>query len=381
MFQIFSRWLTRQVYKTLAKPILFRQAPDTVHEQMIRCGRWLQKTPLGTVVQLLWPYQNPSVLTQQIGDTTFRNPVGLSAGLDKNARIVPLCQQIGFGFTTVGSISAQPCSGNPRPWFHRLPKSQSLVVNAGLPNDGVDNIATHLATVTPLLSSTFPVIASIAKTNSPASVSEKDAINDYCASAQRLAATEGIQVLELNISCPNAYGGESFATPPKLRRLLTALRDADITTPLWVKMPINLPWEEFRQLLDVICSYSVQAVTIGNLNKNRGELPSGELPSEVKGNLSGKPTEALSNALIAQTYLHYGDRLAIIGVGGIFSAEDAYRKIRLGASLVELITGLIYQGPQLIGHINHGLATLLRRDGLGTIGDAVGLDAHTIVKQ
>jgi dihydroorotate dehydrogenase (fumarate) len=151
-----------------------------------------------------------------------------------------------------------------------------------------------------------------------------------------------------------------------------AIDALDIHKPIWVKMPLNLAWLDFKKLLEVIAKHNVQAVTIGNLSKDRSGIPSTELPAEVAGNLSGLPTQALSDDLIRRTYEEYGKRLTIIGVGGIFSAEDAYRKICNGASLVALITGMIFEGPQLIGQINHDLVKLLKEDGFKNISEAVG---------
>ena len=375
MVDVLSR-CSQLVYKKAIKPALFKKPPDYVHETMIQYAQHRGLLRLSKIMHFMWAYDNPAVLAQKIGSVSFANPIGLSAGLDKNAQLPPICQRIGFGVSTVGSISAEPCAGNPKPWFYRLPKSQALVVNAGLPNDGAARVGAQLDKLSLGITATFPIVASIARTNSARACSEEAAILDYCISAKRLNAVAGVRALEINISCPNTYGGEPFTTPEKLSRLLAALRATHSTKPLWIKMPINLPWHEFQPLLEVACRYNVQAVTIGNLNKNRGEIPSGELPSQVKGNLSGRPTQALSNALIAKTYLHYNDRLTIIGVGGVFNAHDAYQKIRLGASLVELITGLIYEGPQLIGQINRDLVSLLQKDGLSSIGEAIGLDAQ-----
>lgn len=136
-------------------------------------------------------------------------------------------------------------------------------------------------------------------------------------------------------------------------------------------MPIHLAWPDFRALLRVIVMHNVAGVTIGNLSKERGNLQD-NLPKKVHGGLSGRPTFARSNEFIARTYRSFGDRLTIIGVGGVFSAEDAYAKIKLGASLVELVTGLIYEGPELIGRINRGLVSLLQADGYSNVAEAIG---------
>jgi dihydroorotate dehydrogenase len=140
-------------------------------------------------------------------------------------------------------------------------------------------------------------------------------------------------------------------------------------------MPCDLPWPKFAKLLAVADKHKVTGLTISNLAKDRGLLKLMDpLPASVKGNLSGKPVWPLSNNLIKLTYKKYHRRFTIIGVGGIFTAEDAYTKIKLGASLVELITGLIYEGPQLIGKINHDLVDLLHRDGYTHISQAIGAD-------
>jgi dihydroorotate dehydrogenase (fumarate) len=161
-----------------------------------------------------------------------------------------------------------------------------------------------------------------------------------------------------------------------LTRLLKAVSKIGVKKPILLKMPIDLPWSEFKKLLDVAILYKVSGVTISNLIKDRSRISSlDNLTDDIHGNMSGKPTEDISNELIRQTYLNYGDKLKIIGVGGIFTPDDAYKKIRLGASLVEIVSGMIYCGPQLAAEINEGILQFLKRDGLDKISDAVGLDA------
>jgi dihydroorotate dehydrogenase (fumarate) len=180
-------------------------------------------------------------------------------------------------------------------------------------------------------------------------------------------------MITLNISCPNTYGGEPFTTPDRLDQLLSAVDRLRLKQPIFVKMPSHLSWREFDQLLRVIATHHIDGVTIGNLAKDRKAAKlSDPLPDTIKGGLSGKPTQKPTDDLICKTYLKYGKRFVIIGVGGIFTAEDAYRKIQLGASLVELITGMIFEGPQRIGQINQGIVALLERDGYKHISEAVG---------
>ena len=284
---------------------------------------------------------------------------------------------IGFGFGEVGSVTARPCEGNPRPWFYRLPKSKSLVVNAGLSNHGSEPIIKRLAGYGKVVVKNFPVILSVAKTNSREVVSVEEGIDDYVTTALRAKNQSNIGMIELNISCPNAYGGEDFTNPQDLELLLRVFDSKDLDQPIFVKMPVDLDWPKTKKLLDVIIKHNIAGLTIANLAKNRikAELKD-ELPELVGGSLSGRPTWNLSNELIRRSYLEYGNKLTIIGVGGIFSADDAYTKIRLGASLVELITAMIFEGPQLPSQIIDGLKKRLKADGFDHISQAIGVDAR-----
>ncbi len=325
------------------------------------------------LVSTIWAYRNQRVLSQSIDGIVFPNPVGLSAGFDKNIELVPTLKAVGFGFMTGGSVTFEECAGNPRPWFYRLPKSKSLVVNAGLANNGVQHIRKRVHRYSNRQINNFPLVVSIAKTNNSKNCTDSEAIKDYVGSLRLLRDEAHICAFEINISCPNTYGGEPFTTPKRLRALLDAVVELNLEQPIWIKMPINLAWEDFDALLNIILDLNIHTVTIGNLNKNRAAPTlADDLPETVPGNLSGLPTQKLSDDLIAKTYKKYGSKLTIIGVGGIFNAEDAYRKICLGASMVGLITGMIFEGPQLIGQINHDLVRLLDKDGFTNISEAIG---------
>jgi dihydroorotate dehydrogenase (fumarate) len=368
---------TNKTYHGVVRPILFRRNPDAVHEHIHRLGARLQRVyGLPKVIHGLWAYQNTQFLEQKILGITFHNPVGLSAGFDKNFELPPILKSIGFGFMEGGSLTFEPCYGNPKPWFHRLPKSKSIVVNVGLANQGVSAIVKRLQRYPRNMFTNFPLNISVAKTNSPKACTDTDAIADYTGSLKIIGEAGVGDMITLNISCPNTYGGEPFTTPSRLNRLLTEVDALNLVQPMFVKMPNNLPWEEFDQLLTVIARHQVKGVTISNLAKDRKKLSLKDpLPENIKGNLSGRPTWDLSNELIRKTYKKYHRRFVIIGVGGIFSAQDAYTKIKLGANVVELITGLIFEGPQLIGQINRDLVKLLKKDGYHNISQAVGVDA------
>jgi dihydroorotate dehydrogenase len=362
------------IYRSAAKPLLFRQKPDSVHSGMVKASRFLQKTPGASgAIRRAWSYQNTDILSRTIHGVYFPNPVGLSAGFDANFELVPTLKAIGFGFMEGGSLTFWPCVGNPHPWFYRLPGARSLVVNKGLANQGVEAIIKRIKAYPEGTFKDFPLNISVAKTNSKEASTDDDAVADYIGSLRKLQAAKVGDMITLNISCPNTYGGEPFTTPARLERLLVEVDKVSLTQPVFVKMPADLDWEDFDGLLRVIVRHTVAGVTISNLTKRREPFEAeGSLPKEVQGKLSGKPTFEASNRLIAKTYRNYGHRLTIIGVGGVFTAQDAYTKIKLGASLVELITGMVYEGPQLIGQINRGLVELLKRDGFKHVSDAVG---------
>lgn len=359
-------------YRKLIKPILFKVSPDTIHLQMTQLVSVAGRVPgLVGVIKIVSTKKHPELQSSWQG-LTFSSPIGLSAGFDKNGKTIPIMQAIGFGFMTVGSVTSKPCVGNPKPWFYRLPKTEALVVNAGLANDGVQAVLPRIKTA--LAKTTgFPVVLSVARTNSKEASSTKQGVADYLASLQAANQADQVAMYEINISCPNAYGGEAFTTPPLLNKLLTAIDTLELKKPVTVKMPVDMPWEDFKKLLEVIIKHRVQAVTIANLTKRRDLIDFKEpLPGTVPGGISGAPVRSLSNNLIAKTYQHYGDKLMIIGVGGILSAEDAYQKLRLGATYVELITGLIFNGPSFIEDINRDLTKLMQRDGFRHISEVIG---------
>lgn len=370
-------------YSNIAKPLLFLISPDQAHHAMIILTSFLGR--LGFVralVKMLFYIKPAESLKQNLNGIDFNSPVGLSAGFDKNGEIMPMVSRLGFGFGTVGSVTAKVCSGNPKPWFYRLPKSKSLVVNAGLANHGAKVIINRLRGYNKReLKTDFPIVLSVAKTNSRLVVSISDGIGDYLSTIKQARKISCIKLIELNISCPNAYGGEPFTTPSRLRQLLKAVMSTKPSQPITIKMPIDLEWGDFKQLLDVAVAYNVRFVTISNLYKDRRSAHLKDvLPDSVKGNLSGRPTWEKSNFLIRKTYLEYNDKLTIIGVGGIFNANDAYKKIRFGASLVEIITGVIFCGPQLASEITSDLGLLLKNDGFSHINQAVGIDAKKRLK-
>ena len=370
---MFGTHIQSQLYKHVLKPIAFRLDPEDVHDYATKIGYLLGKNPFTkSIAKHLWSYSHPA-LAQEILGIHFPNPVGLAAGFDKDAYLTEILPDVGFGFEEIGSVTGEACEGNPKPRLWRLPKSQSLIVHYGLKNEGTFAISKRLQ------SKTFrvPLGISIAKTNSPKTSETQNGINDYL-KAMRAFVNIG-DYITINISCPNAFGGEPFTSPERLDNLLTHIDQIETKQPIFLKMPADLSTHELDQLVAVASRHRVQGLIVTNLTKRRDhkELDQDEVTSlsESKGGLSGKPVFETSNASIKHLYQTVGDRFVIIGTGGIFSAEDAYTKIRSGATLVQLITGMIFEGPQLIGEINRGLVEFMHRDGFKHINEIIGIDS------
>jgi len=364
-------------YKYLIKRLLFLFDAETMHNFATNLGEIIGKTYFNTMLKNIFLKRYPS-LEQEIGGIKFKNPVGLAAGFDYDGGLTQILPSLGFGFETVGTITNLPYKGNPKPRLGRLPKSKSLMVYKGFKNKGALKISQKLSS----LGFKIPLGISIGMTNKKLSKAksafggqQKSAIEDIL-QAFEIFEDSNIKssYYELNISCPNLFGNISFYPPKNLDDLLTEIDKLKITKPIFVKMPINQTINEILKMLDVITQHRIAGVIFGNLQKDRNDpsFDRKEVSKFKKGNFSGKPTEKRSNELIALAYRRHKGKLLIIGCGGIFDANDAYKKIKLGASLVQLITGLIYEGPTLVYEINKELSKFVKRDGFKNISEAVG---------
>lgn len=355
-------------YRQVVKPLAFRFDAELVHDRISGLGQMLGRWPLTRqLTRAMFDYDHPLLRTTLAG-VALKNPIGLSAGFDKEGRLSDIMPAVGFGFMEIGSITGSPSPGNPKPRLWRLPKSQAIVVHFGLNSSGSQAVADRLRH----REFRLPVAVSIAKANLPTMDTVTEGIGDYLQAATNLCQIG--QWLVINISCPNTSGGEPFADPKNLDALLAALEPVVRHRPVFIKLPVDLPWAQLDGLIAVAERHEVTGFTCTNLAKDRdpGLITDAVVPSQ--GSISGKVMEARSNEVLAQVYRRTAGRRPLVGVGGIFTAADAYRKIRLGASAVQLITGLIYRGPSAISDIKRGLVRLLQRDGLSSLQAAIGLD-------
>lgn len=345
------------LYVYILKPILFLFHPDRMHDLFVTvgefCGRY---SCVRNVLGFFYKYTKTDV-SKIVDGIRYRTPVILSAGFDANGRLTQILSSLSFGGVEVGSVTALPCKGNPRPNMTRLIRNKSLVVYKGLKNHGVDALITRLKKIPH--DPDFVVGISIARTNSnEACVDVDTSIADYVTSFQKLNEGSTGDYYTINISCPNTFDGETFTTPPLLARLLIALSAIPTNKPVYLKMPINHSWDEFKALLEIAKTHTfIRGVVIGNLNKNYSELDfPDDAPNEFRGGLSGKPCFERSNELIRKTRAEYKNRFTIIGCGGILTPEDAQEKIRAGADLIQIISGLVFGGPGLPKEICASLA-------------------------
>ena len=369
-------YIMQKKYKWLLKPIFFKFDPEVIHDRMSSFLRFLGKYAVTRKMAYFWWGYSNAMLEQNILGINFKNPVGLSAGFDKNATLINIMPSLGFSFTEVGSITGEKCEGNPKPRLWRLKKSKSLAVYYGLKNDGCEIVSKKLNGKKFLC----PVGISIAKTNCKETVETEAAILDYFKAYQAFINIG--DYVTINISCPNTFGGQPFTDSAKLEKLLGKIFSVSKTKPVFLKLSPDLRREEVDKIIDAAIKFKIDGFVCTNVTKNRDNKNILDKEVPEKGGLSGKVVAELSDDLIRYVYKKTNgpstslgvNKYVIIGVGGIFSAEDAYRKIKAGASLLELITGMIYEGPQLISDINLGLVELLKKDGYKNISEAIGTE-------
>jgi dihydroorotate dehydrogenase len=356
------------MYKHILKPIFFRFDPEFVHDKIVGLGAFMGRFNSGKkLLSTILNFEDP-ILEQDILGIHFKNPIGLAAGFDKNAELTDTIPSIGFGHMEVGSITAKRCIGNPKPRLWRLKDSQSLVVYYGLKNDGAEAIYSRLKNKF----FAIPVSTSIAMTNCKENMEIDTAIHDYVEGFGRF--TELGSFFTVNVSCPNTIGGQPFMDPDNLDKLLARLDPISTAKPVFVKLSPDVSDEQVDKIYNVLINHRVQGIICSNLTKPRTNEKIIDKNVPEKGGLSGKVVQELSDKLLAKLYRRSPGKFVLIGCGGVFTAEDAYKKIRLGASLIHMVTGMIFEGPQVISKINRELAELLRRDGFANISQAIGVD-------
>ncbi|GBF04112.1 dihydroorotate dehydrogenase 2 [Deinococcus aerius] len=358
----------------LLKPALFRLDPEDAHHLTLRALGAASRVPAWPVAARRLSAPADPRLAQTLWGRPFTSPVGLAAGLDKNGEAVPAFSALGFGFLEVGTVTPRPQPGNDRPRLFRLPQDGALINRMGFNNAGAEALRARLAAL-PVRPA--PVWVNIGKNKT---TPNEVAVEDYRACVRVLfEVADGFVV---NVSSPNTPGLRALQAADDLGSLVRAVleeveaarvRTARRSPPVLVKLAPDLHPEGFEASVGAVLGAGASGLIVSNTTLGREGLTHAHRAQA--GGLSGRPLTARSTALVREAYRLTRGRVPLVGVGGVFTAEEAYAKIRAGASLVEVYTALIYEGPGLPARLNRGLAALLERDGLRNVAEAVGVDA------
>lgn len=361
-----------------ARPLIFLMEPENAHYSLKRVGVILGSNPITRFLTSIFFNYGHRSLNTTVNGIQYRNPLGLSAGFDKDGELTKIYPSIGFGLAELGSFTGEVCPGNPGRRLFRMVKSRAIVVWYGLNNQGAEKISQRLANAN---FGKLRVGINAAKSNITSDFILQESIEDYI-KTMTLFKDIG-DYFTINISCPNTQDGEPFVDRGNLDALLSQVNEKIRTQtdkPVYLKLAADLPTNEIDTIVDACLDHKLDGVVLTNLAKpkyNQEHIPE-ELPNnqgllpEGKGAMSGQPLQRISTDMIRYVYRRSRGKLTIIGVGGVFSAKDAYEKITSGASLLHMITTMIFDGPQNISEINRGLVKLLKQDGFNSIAEAVG---------
>jgi dihydroorotate dehydrogenase len=347
------------LYRAL-RPLLFRLPAETAHRAVHDLLGVAQRVGLDRPLARRYAVDDERLRVEALGER-FPNPVGVAAGFDKNAELSRALAGLGFGFVEVGGVTATPQSGNARPRLFRLREDEALINRMGLNNDGAATVGERLAAT----DAPVPVGVNVAKSED---VALEDAAGDYRETYE--AVGEHADFVVVNVSCPNSQGFRDLQSREPMERILGELLDAG-ADPLLVKLSPDLPEPAMADAVDLVNDLGLDGVVATNTTTDRPASLRSPNRAET-GGLSGAPIE--STATEAVRFVAERTDVPVIGVGGVSTAEGAYRKLRAGASLVQLYTSLVYRGPSVAREINRGLLGLLERDGFDSVEDAVGAD-------
>ena len=349
----------------LARPALRFIDPETAHRIAVRA------LASGLVPALAEP--DDPILATRLWDLDFANPIGLAAGFDKDGEAPDALIRLGFGHAEIGTVTPRPQPGNPRPRLFRLTSDRAVINRYGFNSGGLVALVARLEGRSNLRS---PGILGINLGRNKDSIDE---VADYVAGITASCRHAGYLVI--NVSSPNTPGLRDLQARDAMERLVRAALDAraratpagHTAPPLLVKLAPDLDESGLADGAEVALSTGLDGLIMGNTTVSR---PAGlsDAGRHEAGGLSGRPLRELSTQRLAQLYRLTGGQLPLVGAGGVSSGADAYAKIRAGASLVQLYTALVFEGPGLAPRIKHELTGLLRRDGFTSVGDAVGAD-------
>lgn len=369
------------VYRTLLRPILFHLPSETAHHLALNSLQLFKPKFLSNLVHK--HYEQSSFGELKRFGLSFSNPIGLAAGFDKDGIALEGLAALGFGFIEAGTVTLHPQPGNKRPRLFRLPKDFALINRAGFNNAGAAALARRVAKSRPRC------IIGISIGKSKITPLER-ATEDYLASLDLVY--EVADYVAINVSSPNTERLRELQQGGQLKSLLSALqhRNRELRKrhnkarplPLLVKLSPDLALNDLDRIVEIIEQENIDGIIATNTTVSRQNLrtDSQAVTNIGEGGLSGRPLRTVSTTIVAHLYRLTNGRIPLIGVGGIFTPEDAWDKISAGASLLQLYTGLIYQGPSIAKDINEGLRMILDREGFQNLDQAVGCRSSELAK-
>jgi len=367
------------LYRSLLRPLLFRLPAETAHELALHS---LSFSPGLTRVLVGDRFsRSPFGKLRRFG-LTFSNPVGLAAGFDKDGIALESLATLGFGFIEAGTVTYHPQPGNERPRLFRLPLDKALINRAGFNNEGAKEFAKRVGRHKP----DCVLGVSIGKSKV---VAVEDAVGDYLKSLELVYPVA--DYVAVNVSSPNTPRLRELQRPDELEELLRALqlRNKELEAkgsghvlPILIKLSPDLSHEELESIVEVAQRNNVAGLIATNTTTERAGLrtPTETVQAFGAGGLSGAPLRRRAAQVIATLYKLTSGTMPLIGVGGIFTAEDAWEIISAGASLVQVYTGLIYEGPSIAGNINEGLRRIVSSAGFVSLDEAIGCRATELAK-
>ncbi|MBE9009443.1 quinone-dependent dihydroorotate dehydrogenase [Pseudanabaenaceae cyanobacterium LEGE 13415] len=358
-------------YRSILRPVLFsglNADPEWLHVQTLRSLSWLNSLDwLRSQVDYLYGYESPN-LAQSLWGLSFPNPIGLAAGFDKDGVAANVWSSFGFGFAELGTVTFHAQPGNPQPRLFRLTEDLAALNRMGFNNQGAAALRSRLEH----RRLGIPIGINLGKSKiTPL----EEAADDYLGSFRLLKSLGDYFVV--NVSSPNTPGLRSLQATDQLEPILSALQTENQSEkPLLVKIAPDLEWEDISAIVDLAQHYQLSGIIATNTTIRRDGLKTqtvrGNPISEEAGGISGAPVRERSTEVIRSIWKQTGGSLPIVGVGGIFSADDAWEKITAGASLVQVYTGWIYEGPTMVKRILQGLEERLARSNFSSLKEAIG---------
>jgi len=347
-------------YNTLKK-VMFNFEPETAHHIASYGLRILSYCrPLNNMM-VERNFIDDNILTQKVFNTVFRNPIGLAAGFDKNADMIESMQAMGFGYTEIGTMTPKPQAGNPKPRLFRYPEAQTVQNAMGFNNDGSYKVIQNLSQVYPY---SIPIGASIGKNKL---TSEEDTLEDY---EKLIVGFKDIcDYLVVNISSPNTPNLRDLQNEEFIKSIFTMAKKIT-DTPILLKIAPDIEIETAVTLCKIAVEFGADGIVATNTTQDYSLLPN----AQKFGGLSGKVMSEKSYNLFKEIGRELYDKTTLISVGGVSDAADVYRRIKAGATLVQIYSAFIFQGPSMCRNINKELIKLIKKDGFTNISEAIGSD-------